>query len=257
MCSQQSSCCPGCFRGSQWTPFYDTSTEKQATNYKLEKNARKDFKITPKPVTLDWFRPAYNEYGDETGGKPVKVDVDNGEKLNLVFNGKVQAPKAEVREGMLVKNASTKETDVCRVTVTGPSDAIEAGDNPYKVTDISFSNPDYTRDRSGTDFYIIAHPVRLAWDKTVTTYNGKVQKRTVKITNIQKTKRGKDYSAGEGIGVVEVSKITYTPGYHFGTAGADTDEEKSTFDGETGYYNDDGSPKSLRTESRQTQVLMS
>ena len=220
--------------------LYDEEAQQQSANYKLVKEIKKEFKITPKPVTLDWFRPAYDEYGDETDEPPVKVDVDHGEKLKLVFNGKVQAPVAEIREGMLVTNEDTKEKDVCKVTVSGPSDAIEASDAPYKVVDIAFSNPDYTRDKTGAAFYIIARPVKLKWDAKEKTYNGKEQKRTVEITNIQKTKRGKDYSADEGIGVVKVSEITYTPAFHFGTEGEVTDESQSTFEGKTGYYTDEG-----------------
>lgn len=223
--------------------LYDEEAQQKSANYKLVKTITKEFKITPKPVTLDWFRPAYDEYGDETGEPPVKVDVDHGEKLKLVFNGKAQAPVAEVREGMLVENEDSGEMDVCKVTVSGSRDAVEASESPYKATDIKFSNPDYTRDQNGADYYIIARPVKLAWDKTATTYNGKEQKRTVKITNIQKTQRGKDYSADEGIGVVKVSKITYTPGFHFGTEGKDTDESESTFDGETGYPTETGEPE--------------
>lgn len=211
-----------------------------SSNYELKKNTQLKFTILPKEVSLDWFRPAYDAYGDETGEEPVKVNVDEGEKLNLVFNGKAQAPEARIEEDLLLKNAVTEVKDKCTVTVSAPSNAIEASETPYKAIDIKFSNPDYTRDSNGTDFYIIARPVKLKWDAKEKTYNGKEQKRTVEITNIQKTRRGNDYSADEGIGVVKVSKITYTPAFHFGTEGEVTDEIQSTFEGKTGYYTDEG-----------------
>ena len=216
---------------------------EDARNYIIEKDVTCKFAILPLEITLDWFRPAYNEYGDETGGEPVLVDVDNGEKLNLVFNGKKQVPVAKIKESLLLTNPETQEPDVCKITVKAPKEAVEARPDPYTAEDISFSNPDYTRDKNGVDYYIIPRPVKLEWDAKEKTYNGKEQKRTVEITNIQKNDRGQNYSAEDGIGVVEVSKITYTPGFHFGTEGKDTDEAETTLDGETGYPTETGEPE--------------
>jgi hypothetical protein len=225
-------------------PNYDVSISglkgDDAHNYVLKKDVTCKFAILPLEITLDWFRPAYDEYGDLTGEEPVMVDVANGENLKLVFNGKKQVPTAKIKSELLLTNPETNEPDVCKITVKAPKEAVEARLDPYTAEDISFSNPDYTRDKDGVDYYIIPRPVKLEWDAKEKPYNGKEQKRTVEITNIQKTDRGMYYSADEGIGIVEVSEITYTPGFHFGTEGKNTDEAESSLDGWTGYYDDNG-----------------
>lgn len=195
-------------------------------DYVLKSNTTIQFPILPKEVTLDWYRPANNEYGEylDVNGS-VTSDVTAAAKVKttgttpkLVFNGKEQAPSAEIKEGMMY------DGDTCTVTVSAPSGAVEVG--TYTVTDIDFSNPDYTRAQSGQKYQIVQRPVRLAWDKFYASYTGVEQARTVTIENIQTDDYGDPYENKKGV-VCEVSEVLYSNGRHFGTT-TETDPAVST-----------------------------
>lgn len=184
-------------------------TGDASKNYTLKKDKYTyQFKINPKRVTITWFRPANDEYGDLIEGAD-PVEVPEGEIPRLVFNGKKQAPLAKVTAADLVGE------DTCGVTITAPSDAIEVGE--YEAQKINLSNPDYTADDSGTTYEIVPRPVKLAWDNKEAVYNGEKQERSVEITNLQKNSRNADWPC-------EVSVVKYTDGKHFGTDGVDGDE---------------------------------
>ena len=213
----------------KYTAKVEALVGEASSNYALKANTQIKFEILPREVTLDWYRPANNVYGeylDEEGNvtgvvtKAAKVKTTDSTP-KLVFNGKEQAPVAEIREGMLLKNAVTEEEDECVVTVSAPKGAIEVG--TYTVTDIDFSNPDYTRDQSGQKYQIVKRPVMLEWDKYYTKYNGVEQERDVTITNIQKDEYGDDYTNKKGV-VVDVKEVLYSDGKHFGEDGEDGDE---------------------------------
>lgn len=187
-------------------------------NYVLKKDSYSaQFRVEPKRVELSWFRPAYNAYGDiQEGAALVQTD-----EPRLVFNGRKQAPTARVKEDELEHYNGAAEKDSCEVTVSCPSDAIEAGE--HKAEEVSASNPDYMVESSGIAYKIVARPVKLRWDTVQAVYNGEEQDGAVTITNIQKNAKGKPFVNDEGV-TCEVN-VKYSDGHHFGKNGQDGDEE--------------------------------
>lgn len=188
------------------------------TNYVLKKESYSyQFTINPKKVGLVWYTWKYDEYGEKVeatadtdagevqSGLYVLVPVDADDMPRLVFNGKKQVPAAAIDPEELETPEDTGTLDSCTVTVQDNSDAIEA--DVYTVSDIDFSNADYTRDSKGAKFEIVPCPVKLEWyisedkqisfedttDEMSTTYNGKMQEALAEVINIQTSNRGVDW----------------------------------------------------------------
>ena len=126
-----------------------TATALSNGNYGLPQGVTKAFTIAPKTVGLKW------------------------KKTRLTYNGKVQNPT--------VKATGLAWGDSCTVTVSGGRK--NAGS--YTATATALSNSNYALPSDATQAYTIApKTVGLKWSRTSLTYNGKVQKPTVKATGL-------------------------------------------------------------------------
>ncbi len=126
-----------------------TATALSNGNYGLPQGVTKAFTIAPKTVGLKW------------------------RKTRLTYNGKVQNPT--------VKATGLVRGDECMVTVSGGRK--KAGS--YTATAKALSNSNYALPSDATQAYTIApKTVGLKWSRTSLTYNGKVQKPTVKATGL-------------------------------------------------------------------------
>ena len=201
----------------------------EAHNYVLNKSIYTyDFQIMQKRVSLEWFRPAYDEYGEvitNEEGEVVYVKVTEGD-LNLVFNGQPQAPVAKIAENSII------EGDTCRILVEKNENAVRKGS--YTTGKLTMRNKNYSAEDEATPYNIVPRPARLHWDAYDATYNGKAQKRAVIIDNIATTEDDSKYS-DKTFGVVKVSKYTYTGGKHFA---ADEPKYAASWYKNTANYND-------------------
>ena len=201
----------------------------EAHNYVLKKNIYTyNFQIMQKKVSLEWFRPAYDEYGEvikNEEGEVVYVKVTEGD-LNLVFNGQPQAPVAKIAENNIIKG------DTCRILVEKNENAVRKGS--YTTGRLTMRNKNYSAEDEATPYNIVPRPARLHWDAYDATYNGKAQERAVIIDNIATTEDGSKYS-DKTFGVVKVSQYTYTDGKHFA---ADEPKYDASWYKNTANYND-------------------
>ncbi|MBQ4586299.1 MAG: hypothetical protein IJB13_00720, partial [Clostridia bacterium] len=119
------------------------------TNYTLPTANTKEYTITPKPVEITWAG------------------------LTLTYNGKAQAPTAEIASGLITG-------DDCDVIVSG--EKTNAG--TYTAT-AALDNDNYTiANTAQTTFTIEQKSVTVVWSEDVLTYNGNPQAPTATLNGV-------------------------------------------------------------------------
>ncbi len=118
-----------------------------------------DFKIEPKPVTLEWTAPK-----------------------DLVYDGNKKIPTAKVTN--LVNDKET--CDVYTALASGDDINVGTGEFKYftyKATGLSNANYKLPENATSPQYTITPKPVTLTWTNTTLTYNGQAQKPTAQITS--------------------------------------------------------------------------
>jgi len=197
----------------------DEEYEDLIKRYTLS-NTEKFYNIDPLQVEIEWSRPNYDENGDPTGMGRVTVDPDSDE-INLVFNGKAQAPLPRI---VNIVNRGTEEDpafDSVDLAVYDYNKNIEANTGySAKVRLSGYDKGNYSLNDGDKEvvYNIVPHPVILEWESLKTVYNGKEQKLAkATVTNIQKAASGKKYPC-------EVGEYKYDTGKDFldGEIGVDS-----------------------------------
>lgn len=109
--------------------------------------------------------------------KKAQVTIEWDENtLTLTYNGAEQAPKADIKSG-LVTNVLTGKADECKIVVSGAERDVKA-DGKYTAT-ATLDNPNYTVAASDAtaEFSIAPKAVAFTWDESTLTltYTGEAQ----------------------------------------------------------------------------------